>query len=216
MTLYFIENAEVTKDITASIQKTEQGINRALAFLGEPYSAPINIITVDDRQTINRLINRETDGTALPGSNTVIEVSGVSSTCHEKFHLVSINTWGMPKYWISEGSAVACDDEWWGYDLHKLANHMLLHNKLIPFEKMVKNNSGFKKEDSRISYPQAGSIIKYIDEKYGRDSLLKVWRSNDIQNSLGKSISEFEKEWIQEIKKHNGKNINYLDKINME
>lgn len=216
LTFYFIENSEVARTITTSMQKTERGVHRAMEFLGEAYDKPITIITVDDRQTMKRLINRETAGTALPASNTVIELSGVSATCHEKFHLVSINTWGMPKYWISEGTAVACDDEWWGYDLHQLANHLFQHDKIISLEKLVKRNSGFKKADSIISYPQVGSVVKYIDENYGRESLLKLWRSNDFQNSLGKSLSAFELEWIAEIKKHTNKDINYLEKINKQ
>lgn len=84
--------------------------------------------------------------------------------------------------------------------LHELANYLLQNNKITPLKKLTKNNWSFRTKDSRFTYPQAGSIIKFIDEKYGREKLLTLRKDGNIQNSLGMSIEEFEHEWHKEIK----------------
>jgi len=213
ITIHYIDKSEVSQNIDSVIRQTELGVEKARKFLGEEYNRPINIITVDNKKIINQLIGQEIDGSCFPGSDSAIEVSEASPVCHEKFHLLSINAWGMSKYWINEGTAVACDGVWWGFKLHNLANYLFQQNKIIALSKLTKSNISFGLKDFRFSYPQAGSIIKYIDERYGRVKLLKLWKEGDVQKSLGITINELENEWIDEIKKFSTEGINYLEKI---
>lgn len=213
-TIYYIDKSETAKNISEITLKTVKGINQAKTYLGEEYIRPINIVTVDNFEEIQKIVGRKTSDTAYHENDLVVEISGVSSTCHEKFHVLSLNKWGDSKIWLIEGTAVACDKEWWGYELHNLANYLMEKKKLIPFVKMTKSNSSFKKENDLFSYPQSGSMILFIEQKYGRNKLKQLWKNGDFQKSLGKSITEFENEWKQEIKKHSINEINYLEKIN--
>lgn len=144
----------------------------------------------------------------------VIEVRSVASTCHEKFHLLSLNTWGIPKQWISEGMAVACDGNWWGYSLHELTHYLLINNQMPKINLIIRNNRSFRSLDSRFSYPVAGSLIQYIDETYGRKKLLNLWKSGDIKSSLGINIETLERDWKKEIENYSVKGIEYLPEIN--
>jgi len=213
-TIHFLSESEVSQDIDTISQKTEAGIVKAKNFIGEEYNRPIHVVTVDDRATIQKLLSRQSDGIAFPASNLVVEVFGVAQSCHEKFHVLSINLWGMPKLWIGEGMAVACDDQWWGTDLHALAHYLVLEEKLDPLSVLFKSDSSFRKSDSRFSYPQLGSVVKFIDERYGRDKLLQIWRTNNIESSIGITINELEMEWKEELKKHAQEDIDYLERIN--
>lgn len=40
---------------------------------------------MDSRKDIKKLIGRETSGIGMPASNSVIELSGVASSCHKKY-----------------------------------------------------------------------------------------------------------------------------------
>jgi len=151
LTLYYIDNSEVAKNVTSIFSKTELAITKAKQYLGEEYNRPIHVVTIDDRNKIKKLIGRKTSGTAFPGSDSVVEVARVAGECHEKFHVLSVNVWGMPKHWINEGMAVACDNNWWGNDLHELANYLLQNDKITPLKKLTKNNWSFRTKDSRFT-----------------------------------------------------------------
>jgi len=213
-TIYYIDKSETSSNISEISQKTIKGINQAKKYLGEEYLRPINIVTVDNFEEIEKILNKKTSGHAFPQNDLVVEISGVSETCHEKFHVLSINKWGSTKSWLSEGAAVSCDGEWWGTELHELANYLLENKKLIPINKLTKSNKSFLKENNLFSYPQSGSMVQFIEEKYGREKLLHLWKSGDFQKSIGKSNIEFESEWQKEIKNYSTSGIDYLDKIN--
>lgn len=189
------------------------GVQKARAFLQQNYTRPINVVLVDDRQQLEQIVGHATDGTALPKKDMVIEVRGVASTCHEKFHLLSLNTWGTSPLWISEGMAVACDGIWWGFELHSLTNYLMKNDKLPSLNDLFKNSNGFRKLDSRFSYPMAGSLIKFIDDTYGREKLIQLWQTGKIEASLGMEISELEVSWKKHVASFGTEKIDYLSKI---
>jgi len=214
VTIYYHDNSEISKNISEISKKTISGVNKAKKYLGEEYSKPIKIITVDNIEEIKKIVGWKTSGIAFHENNLVVEISGVSSTCHEKFHILSLNKWGNSKSWLMEGMAVACDKEWWGHELHNLAHYLMEKNKLIPFDKMTKSNSSFKREDDFFTYPQSGSMAQFIEEKYGRERLIQLWKNGNFQKSIGKSIIEFENEWKEEIKGYSTDGIDYLERVN--
>lgn len=196
------------------LEEVNKGVVKAMVFLGEPYTKPINVVLVDDRDIIEQLLGQATDGTALPKKDMVVEVRGVASSCHEKFHLLSLNAWGIPKQYISEGMAVACDGVWWGYSLHELAHYLLKENLLPDMKSIIKNNKSFRGLDSRFSYPMVGSLMQFIDQTYGRDALLRLWKTGNIDKSLGLSAEDLDNAWKNEIKNYPIDHIDYLSKIN--
>ncbi|MCX6173746.1 MAG: hypothetical protein NTZ27_03220 [Ignavibacteriales bacterium] len=195
----------------------EKGYPELLEFLGvKNYRSKLNLFMVDSRERMKKIIGMETNGIAKVEDNTVYSVFSPTIRIygkHEFCHVITCNEWGMYKeIWLSEGLAVNSDNKWWGYDLHSLANYLKVKGKLIPMNEIVEN---FHKYESFITYPECGSFVKYVKEKYGLDIIKELWKAGRIgfENKLGKNISEIEKYWIQEINKYDYAKIDYEEKV---
>ncbi len=204
-------------DVDTAKKKYERDYPELLAFLGvKNYNHKLNLFMLDSRESMKKLIGTETNGVAKPEDNTVYSIFNSSVKTfgkHEFCHVISINEWGMYKEaWLSEGLAVNSDNEWWGYDLHALANYLNAKGKLIPVKKIIEN---FHNYESTITYPECGSFVRYIKEKYGLEAIKDLWKegSKGFENKLNKSIPEVEKDWLQEISKYDYSKINYEEKI---
>lgn len=198
----------------------EKEFPELLEFLGvKKYKEKLNLFMVHSRKDMGKLVGMETNGIANIEDNTVYSVFNESIKTygkHEFCHIISCNEWGMYKeIWLSEGLAVNSDDNWWGYNLHSLANYLDAKGKLIPIKKMVEN---FHKYNSLITYPESGSFVKYIKEKYGLYVIKELWKEGAVvfENKLNKNISSIEQEWLQEIRKYKYDNINYEEKVFMK
>ena len=195
----------------SSLNRLDSAAMSALEFTGElNYSRPIRVIVTPDMAGIKDLTGKTTDGIAFPKENLIVEMDGVTGACHEILHLVGINSWGKPKAWISEGMAVYCDDNWWGYDLHALARYLQLNRKLTPLKALIRDK-GFNSIDPRYSYPQVGSMVRFIDQQFGRQKLIKLWQTNDFSASLGKTVEEIEIAWLNVIGDTSAEGVRYQE-----
>ncbi len=207
--MYRHKNPDYPVPAPASLSRLDSAAMNALEFTGElNYSRPIRIIVTPDMAGIKDLTGKTTNGIAFPKENLIVEMDGVTGACHEILHLIGTNSWGKPKAWISEGMAVYCDDNWWGYDLHALARYLQLNRKLTPLKALIRDK-GFHSIDPRYSYPQAGSMVRFIDQQYGRQKLIKLWQTNDFSASLGKTAEEIEIAWLNVIEDTSAEGIRY-------
>lgn len=215
---YYYESKSICANYIDSTKiYMEKGFPELLEFLGvQKYKSKLNLFMVDSRKKMKEIIGMETNGIANVEDNTVYSIFNANIKTygkHEFCHVITCNEWGIYKeIWLSEGLAVNSDNNWWGYDLHSLANYLKVKGKLIPIEDIVEN---FYKYDSFITYPESGSFVKYIKEKYGLDIIKELWKVGRIgfENKLSKNISEIEKDWIQEINKHDYAKIDYEGKV---
>jgi len=180
------------------------------------YDSRLNLFMIDTRDKMKNIVGMETNGLANVEDNTVFSIFNDNVKTfgiHEFCHIITMNDWGKTdQIWLSEGLAVCSDNAWWSFDLHSLADYLLIKGKLVPVKELIEN---FYKCQSSISYPQSGSFVKFIKEKYGLDILKNLWKNGTsvFQKSLNKSLSSIEQEWLEEIKKHENSNIDYLDKV---
>jgi hypothetical protein len=171
---------------------------------------------IDARDKLKSIVGMETNGIANVEDNTVFSIFNdkvKTFGIHEFCHIIMINEWGKTnQVWLSEGLAVCSDNEWWGFDLHSLANYLLNKGKLVPSKELIVN---FYKYQSSISYPQCGSIVKFIKEKYGLDILKDLWKkgTSAFEKTLNKNFYSIEQEWLEEIKQYENPEIDYLEKI---
>lgn len=200
-------NSEKVKSvITRHIQETN-------SFIGiEAYPHQIHLFIVSSREEMKQLIGYETNGSAFYKSNTVTGIYSKTINSiyanHELFHVMAMNVWGKPELWINEGMAVYADNQWHGYDLHQLAHYLINNDRVIDLEILVND---FRSVDDLLSYPLAGSFAKYLDEVYGRETLIRIWKSKakKLEKIAGKSIGELEVDWINVVKKVDYVGINY-------
>jgi hypothetical protein len=177
------------------------------------YSLQTDIFIVDSRARMKQLIGDETNGVAFPRKKVLCFVFSDkinASGAHELMHVMAGNTWGFEfKTWINEGFAAYADDFWYGYGLHDLNKYLLQEKQLISLEKLIKN---FNAQPHMISYPQAGSFVKYLYEQYGADKVKELWKAgavNDFQRILGKDVSTIEKEWHTRLMQADAAKIKY-------
>ncbi|OIP60069.1 MAG: hypothetical protein AUK34_07035 [Ignavibacteria bacterium CG2_30_36_16] len=196
----------------------ERNYPKLLKFLGiKEYRNKLNLFMVESRPKMKNIIGMETNGIANAKDNTVYSLFNANVKTygmHEFCHVISINEWGgmYKEIWLSEGLAVNSDNIWWGFELHALANYLQHKGKLIPLAELVEK---FHDYNNFISYPECGSIVKYLNEKYGIELIRELWKNGSIvfENKLHKSIKSIEEEWLQEINKHDYTAINYGEKI---
>jgi len=177
------------------------------------YSFQTDIFIVSSRERMKRLTGDETNGVAFPSTKVICFVFNEkinASGSHELMHVMARNVWdGKPKAWIGEGIAVYADDIWGGYQLHDLNKHLLLEKKLVPLEKLIED---FGDYSDLITYPQAGSFVKYLYEQYGIDKIKDVWKhgsAKDLKQVLGKDVQTLEKEWHGSLMKADATKVKY-------
>lgn len=177
------------------------------------YPFQTDIFIVASRERMKRLIGEETNDIAFPATmvtcfvfNERINASG----SHELMHVMAGNAWGRKfKPWLNEGFAAFSDDIWYGYPLHDLNKYLLLRGKLIPLEKLIED---FWDYSDSVSYPQAGSFVKYLYEQYGAERIKDLWKNGttkDLKRVLGKEVSILEKEWHSRLMEADATRVKY-------
>jgi len=139
-------------------------------------------------------------GLTYAKSNTILVTQNFCSETHEYFHLLSIQQWGETKVWIKEGSATFSDEKFHGKNVHSLCHYLFKENKLMSFDSLFSDRK-FVKNSYRVSYPQSGSLVSYIIEKYGFDIFLQVWKAKNIK-PLHISKEKLKEDWILFIQKY--------------
>jgi hypothetical protein len=152
---------------------------------------------------MEQLIGSQTNGVGFPSTRVLCFVFGEkinASGSHELMHVMAGNTWGTkPKTWLSEGFATFSDDRWHGYGLHDLGKFLLHDKKLVPLEKLIDN---FREHSDMVSYPQSGSLVKFIYEQYGAEKVKLLWKNGsakDISRVLGIDVELLEKDWHRKL-----------------
>ena len=211
LTIYYKKDGWAADRIASIKPKLVDQIKSTEQFMGiDSYTKDINYFIVDSRSEMVDLTGRETNGSAFYKDNAITGIASKTIksiyTNHELFHLMAMNLWGVPELWLNEGMAVYSDNSLNGYDLYALTNYLVNTNKYVPLKETITN---FRKVDSWISYPLIGSFVKYLDETYGRELLLKVWKGKrkTIEKLTHKGINELETDWLNTIKNVGNKGI---------
>jgi hypothetical protein len=203
---YKQEDMHEIKDVT------KRSISKILVLTDEKeYPETIDYFIVPTRERMKELTGFTINAFAYPRLNVVYAIIGSKIRAiggHEFNHTITANIWGNAESWLSEGFAVYSDDGWNGYSLYELNNYLLGKNKLLSLEELIDK---FHSHSVMVTYPQSGGIVKYLYEKYGIEKFKTLWQkgSGSIEKIYGKRLTEIEKEWKEEIKKHDLKGINY-------
>ncbi len=213
ITIYYQAQSWVYPRIEMVKQKMLRQIDSVKSFIRiGSYNSPINLFVVDSQKQMKDLIGWETNGTAFYKYQTLTGIATEKSNSiysnHELFHLMAGNIWGIPEVWLNEGMAVYADKQWYGYDLHQLANYLVASKRYIPLVKVVHQ---FRSVDSMLSYPLIGSFTRYLDETYGRKVVVDIWKGKqgELEKLTGKSLIQLENDWLDKIKSSSVQNIKY-------
>lgn len=177
------------------------------------YPKKISQIFVESRSKMKELTSYESNGLSNWKYDAIYYVYGDSLKIygpHEFSHVIVNNLWGENHsyYWLGEGFAVVSDDSWGRYNLHLLCKYLFDQKKLLTIQELRKNFAG---HSSLITYPEAGSFVKYLYEKYGCQKLKQLWQQDDgmVKSIYGKSFEELESEWLEVVKSHDAHDVKY-------
>jgi hypothetical protein len=136
---------------------------------------------------------------------------------HEIIHLFG-STFGNPVALWTEGMAVAFTvnapagdfvAKWNGTPVHLRARQLQQAGRLVPIGDLLET-SGFRHFDSDVTYPEAGSFVRYLLDTYGLDRWKQLYgkgEPNEIASSLrahfesvyGRSVDAVEADWLAMI-----------------
>ena len=210
--IYYESNSWAAHNILAIKRNADSALERILILLHEPsYPHRLNYFFVKNRTEMGRLINQETNGRAFPGGQILCAIVNDSARAlgsHEMFHVIAINVWGSTDDWVNEGMAVYSDNTWWNQDLHKLANYLRDKQKLLTLNELTNR---FQRNDQVITYPEAGSFLKYLYETFGEENIEILWKQGlgAFCQSVHKTTFELEHYWLAAIGRFDTTNIKY-------
>ena len=213
LTIYYQLDSWTDKKVETVRQRIINHFNSMKSFVDiKYYDTRIHLFIVESREQMKLLVGHETNGSAFYNTNTITGIASEKSNSiysnHELFHVVAMNLWGVPNIWVNEGMAVYSDNKWHGHDLYQLTKYLIDNNRYVSLDKLIKD---FRKVDDLISYPLTGSFVRYLDEAYGRETVIKIWKSKskNLKRLTGKTNKELEAGWLTKVKTIEYKGINY-------
>ena len=219
---FFEAGSPAERDIDKIAEQMEKSRAVVEKLLGGEFGRKTESFIVDSRARMKQLVG--TEGNAFTFGNfnplsmkieyvtTMVyndKIHGIGA--HETCHVFSHNLWGKPHgLWIDEGLAVYSDDQWQGLPLHSVAKVLLDKGKLLPVTDLLDNN-WIKKYSDMVTYPELGSFVKFLYEKYGMEAVKNLWQhgAKNAQGSFGKNLDALESEWRAELAKVDASSIRY-------
>ena len=207
------EDTLAAKDIKKIVKIQEECFTKICNTLKVDFTEKIKYFLLESAEEVGRLygINEPINGFAVWGENKIYAVYNDKIKCigpHEDAHLISfvINT---PKSnFIVEGLAMYFDEKWWGLDNDVWTSYYKDTNKDLSISNLL-NNEEFCSFNCEITYPIAGSFVKYLISKFGVDKFIQLYQitevpnSNDFKRIFHYTIQELESLFYQEISKVN-------------
>jgi hypothetical protein len=209
---YYLQDHQINSIQVES--EARKAFNKSCSLLGiKTYKHNLHYFVFNSPEDIEHAIGVRINGGAYTQSNCIMSVYSKQlntlASAHEFTHVISHNEWGSPSIaWLDEGLAVYSDDAWWGYPLHPLAKKIKQLGKLKPVTELRKK-AVFGTGDSVYAHPQAGSLVKYIYEKYGPAFVKQIWSNGDHSPDRHQVLQSLEREWLAFLDTVQPLNANY-------
>jgi len=210
-TYYFELRSPAERDIEEIRITMEKERSKVERLLGAESQQKLDVFLVDSLERMKDLTGFEmhawANGTAIGAAYGDNGIRRIGS--HEILHHLGLKLWGESSgLWINEGLAVYSENHWRGYDLHLLAKWLHDNGHLLPVRTLTANDTW---QTSMITYPQCGSFVKFIWEKYGSTVVKDIWQNgvDKACSRMGKSITELEQEWLTELAEIDAGEVEY-------
>lgn len=165
-----------------------------------------------DRAHLAALTGRQTNGFAEPGTTKFHTIWPTDN--HEVVHTLVTLQIGLPPALFTEGIAVAHSTDpirgmltpvWNSTSIHSLARSFELSGQLPAVSSLVRSTD-FARFDSQMTYPCAGSFVRYLIETQGLAPLKAYFRlatfddapsvtESRFQSAYGRSLASLWDEW---------------------
>lgn len=173
------------------------------------------------RVTYNKFLSRahmgdvtghaSTNGYAEPSTFTIFTIWPMDN--HEAVHVLSA-LFGTPPALFNEGVAVALQTDplrgdfvprWNGTPLHEWARTFRRQGTLVELGRLLAS-SDFRRLDPNVTYPEAGSFVRFLLDRHGLETLKRLFRDVGYSESAvsvrqrfeatyGSTIEDAERAW---------------------
>jgi len=209
---FYEADTPAARDIDRIVKSMEDSRARVERLLGKTSKLRLQTFFVESRARMKDLIKLETNAYAYGTISTMVYNDEIESIgAHQTCHVLATSLWGDSREeWVEEGLAVYANDHWRGLPLHSVAKWLLDRDKLVPVAGLVKNGWQQKHSDE-VTYPQLGSFVKFVYEKYGMDGVKQLWKrgAKDAPGALGKPLNAVEVEWKAELMNVDASRLEY-------
>lgn len=202
---YFTRPGDSVPDWAVEINET-QYTNLARQFLPTE-AARVKFYKHPSWEDMERMVGHRRSGCIYHIGSEIAIHSVYSWHPHELVHAVTYQL-GHPPAFFEEGLAMAYD---WRYrsargNVHTKAREAHARKQLLPLSALLTDHD-FRQQDSAIAYPEAGSFMLYLVDRYGADKARLLFTQLDTNSDLettqtifaatyGQSIAEAEEEWL--------------------
>jgi hypothetical protein len=140
------------------------------------YPSTLQLIYIDSRDDMERLIGSPVTGFAYYGEDAVVLVFNADWRAferHELTHVVTLRTWGRAAGAASvEGLATFVDGECGGYENGRVARTISDEGSLIELRTLVRE---FRTQNDLIAYLQAAALFEFMHDHLGAGALRSLW-----------------------------------------
>lgn len=205
-----IEKNYLNKDDQIDIaEKVEKGILEVSNYLGKE-----NLKFNFQEKKVDVYIQSDKKQNAISSSGIIYlenAKEGFSPYIFSTVLVLANEHWQDKENWLSYGLATYLNKRFGEFPSHPVADKNIdeLARETINkkdydlvyeyFPEMYYTNVNEKTAFSRI----AGSFVKYIENEYGKESLLKIYNGANTEEITNKTIEELKSDWRQYIKDYN-------------
>ena len=214
---YYFPNSLAEKEIEMVAERQKKAFGKIISFLRvEPPKNKISYYLYPDAKTKKELMGDDWYAQAIYKDFCVHilyteKVKPIGE--HEDTHLLSL-PWGLSIGFLQEGLAeYLVGHNWHGNSHEDIVKDGFNKNILPSIISLMSHDSWMKLPDENIFYHYclAGSFVKFLIEKYGREKFERLYRGTKRQNSqeenlnlfyiiYNKSVGEIEEDWKKYLK----------------
>lgn len=211
---------------TELAQRIERGLQDIEGFLGTNfdaahYSEPRIVISLFEQRCISHVKGGYYQTAAPYVFMSLDEPRGASPRCPYLHEMVHIIAWDWSHLWIREGLAVFLNDELGGYptypnygrDLDEAAAALDSSPEGQRAVALIATSDARVPKDvladmdvRQAYYIHAGSFVRYLWKRLGRETFAQIYRSNDPADTLrqlgGASLAEIKADWVGSLPAH--------------
>ena len=195
--LYYPVNSYADSNKTYLQKSIEQYRLEILTLMQEnSYSPKIETFFFLSKTSMNKALLTNAEGISFAADNVcafIFTRQFNGYTKHELSHIFSINLWGRSATWIEEGFATMTDESFQTINFHRQAKALVGTKDFIKPEEIFKHFNNYNGNWYR--YVEAASMLKYVLEKYGKETLKQIWkkRKYEIESTNQKDLIN---EWL--------------------
>ena len=196
---HYLPDTFVARDIAAIAEQHEQVFEANVGWLGVDYNGPIGFYFYPSAASLYRATARDS-GFAINEASEVhalwVAPDDHQSLGHEMTHVITYWALAEPsEALLGEGIAVCLDHA--DPHPHARASALMESGRLVSLWDALGDD--WFSHDASVIYPQSGSFVCWLAERYGTDSFSRVYGREDFPAALeeiyGFDLGHLEQEW---------------------